>query len=130
MLVLARQQDEKGEQMKQIGKGVLLAIVVATISGCVTSSGVFSTGKDTFTIIETGRTHPANLGTLKKRAYAEANAYCEQQGKVMQPIATETTETPLLNFELRFRALDPNDPEVSRPTLEPVADTKIDVKVH
>ncbi len=117
--------------MKQIGKGVLLAIVVATISGCVTSSGVFSTGKDTFTIIETGgMTIATTMGTLKKRAYAEANAYCEQRGKVMQPIATKTTETPLLNFELRFRALDPYDPEVSRPTLEPAADTKIDVKVH
>lgn len=70
------------------------------------------------------------MGILKKRAYEGANTYCEQRGKVMQPIATQTTETPFLNFELRFLALDPYDPEVSRPTLEPVADTKIDVKVH
>ena len=127
MLVLTRRQDEKGEQMKQVGKGVLLAIVVATISGCVTSSGVFSTGKDTFTIVETSITYPANMGTLKKGAYEKANAYCEQRGKVMQPIATETMSD---RFELQFRALDPSDPEVSRPTLEPAADTKIDVNVH
>ncbi len=119
--------------MKQIGKGVLFAIVVATISGCATSSGVFSTGKDTFTIIETGMTNATSMGTLKKQAYTKANAYCEQRGKVMQPIATETMPWSgygYPHFELRFRALDPYDPEVSRPTLKPVADTKIDVKVH
>lgn len=131
MLALARMQEEKGEQMKQIRKGVLLAIVVAIISGCATSSGVFSSGKDTFTVVETGgMTVLTTMGTLKKRAYTKANAYCEKRGKVMQPIAAEETTTPLLNFELQFRALDPSDPEVSRPTLEPAADTKIDVKVH
>lgn len=118
--------------MRQIKKYILFAIAVIIISGCGASTGVFSSGKDTFTIIESGSpgfTYPT-LGTLKKRAYTNANAYCEQQGKVMQPIAAETIDAHTSRFELQFLALDPNDPEVSRPILEPTADTKIDVKVH
>ncbi len=117
--------------MNQLKKYFLFAILVTIISGCATSSGVFSTGKDTFTIVETGgMTVLTTMGKLKKRAYAKANAYCEKRGKVMQPIATETKGGSLLHFELQFLALDPNDPDLSRPILEPTADTKIDVKVH
>ena len=122
--------NEKGEQMKQIEKYFIFAILVTIISGCATSTGVFSAGKDTFTVIESANTNITTLGKLKKRAYTKANTYCEKRGKVMQPIATETGESPFLNFELRFLALDPNDPDVSRPILEPTADTMIDVKVH
>ncbi len=120
--------------MKQIEKCFLCVIVVTIISGCVTSSGVFSTGKDTFTIIESVKDNftiiesvqleSTTMDVLKKRAYAKANTYCEQRGKVMQTITTKTTEEPpAYSFELRFLALDSNDLEVSRTTHGPAVDT-------
>ncbi len=120
--------------MNQFKKYVLCVIVVTIISGCVTSSGVFSTGKDTFTIIETVKDdftiiesvqlESTTMDVLKKRAYAKANTYCEQRGKVLQTITTKINdEPPSYRFELRFSALDPNDPEVSKTTPQPAAET-------
>ncbi len=110
--------------MKQIEKCFLCVIVVTIISGCVTSSGVFSTGKNTFTIIESVQLESTTMDVLKKRAYAKANTYCEQRGKVMQTITTKTTEEPpAYSFELRFLALDSDDLEVSKTTHGPAVDT-------
>ena len=70
-----------------------------------------------------------------KHAYEEANAFCQARGKVMQPIATTThphvsyglTESAPY-FELRFRALDADDPEYRRPILEKEPDAKIELQ--
>ena len=111
---------------------IAVSLGICMVCGCVAkSSGIISSGKETYTIIITGvaDTRAGELGTLMKQAYEEANTFCETRGKVMQPIATEFQ--PLSRgvpyFELRFQALAPDDPEYKRPILEPVPDTKIEV---
>jgi hypothetical protein len=111
--------------------GTLLVACVLTLAGCASSSGVFQSGKDTYTVVVSQRGSWASMGDLTKQAYAEANGFCEARGKAMQPIATHAHARALGSegyFELTFRALDPNDPEYRRPTLETVPDTTIEVR--
>jgi len=101
----------------------VLLVCVLFLAGCATSSGVFPSGKDTYTVVVDGDT---TMGRLAKQAYQEANAFCESRGKVMQPISTRSG--PYQGFQLTFRALDPDDPEYRRPVLEPVPDARIEVR--
>jgi len=105
-----------------------IAIIVV---GCDTnySTGVFPSGKDTYTVVVTGGTRHTQLGDLQKRAYKEANEFCKMKGKNLQPVTTKADPEGLKSFELRFRALSPDDPEYRRPDLEPEPDVKVDVKV-
>ena len=107
----------------------LLTLVL--LMGCAKSSGVFSTGVDTYTIIMSGQGQ-VSKGELVQKAYAEANAFCAQSGKVMQPLATKYVPmdpwSGASSFELRFRALAADDPELTRPNLQPVPDTVIEIK--
>lgn len=110
--------------------GLLCLLSLMLLMGCAKSSGVFPTGMDTYTIVMSGQGQ-VSKGELVKKAYAEANAFCVQHGKVMQPIATNYDKnvwTAESSYELRFRALDKNDPELRRPNLKPVPDTIIEVK--
>ncbi len=111
----------------------VLVLCGLVLLGCVSSSGVFPSGKDTYTVvISSSEGASTDMGELAKRAYQEANAFCEAEGKVMQPIAT--TAKPFVfggskaYYELRFRALSPGDPEYRRPTLETVPDTTIELR--
>jgi hypothetical protein len=107
-----------------------------SILGCVNakSSGVLSTGKDTYSVVVTASQAfkgPTEMSDLMKMAYEEANFFCQQQGKVMQPLSTFQRPRDFSNpdyFELRFRALYPNDPEYRRPTLESVPGTRIEIQ--
>lgn len=106
----------------------LLSLVI--LMGCAKSSGVFPTGVDTYTIIMSGQGQVSKRELVQK-AYAEANTFCAQSGKVMQPIATSYNKnvwTAESSYELQFRALDKDDPEVARPNLKPIPDTIIEVK--
>ena len=47
--------------------------VLVTLLGCIASTGVFETGKDTYTIAETGGEISIPLGELQKSAYQRAN---------------------------------------------------------
>jgi hypothetical protein len=102
----------------------LAAVIVATlISGCTTSSGVVSTGPDTYMISRTqwGFRGP---GLVKAAAIKEADAYCKKRGKVVK--VTKTVETGLKfgsepAAEVYFKCLDPNDPELKQPaTIEEI----------
>jgi hypothetical protein len=104
-----------------------------TILGCFSpkSSGIMSAGKDTYTVVVTGTGDIYAMSELMKIAYEEANSFCQQQGKVMQPLSTMQKPNNYANasyYELTFRALYPNDPEYRRPTLESVPDTKIEIQ--
>ena len=106
--------------------------IVLIIVGCATSStGVFPSDKDTFTVVVTGKTGYSQLGELQKRAYQEANDFCQRKGKMLQPVAANAVPPGYGNmpsFELRFRALSPDDPEYRRPDIEPCPDAKVNVK--
>jgi len=115
---------------------IAVSLGICMVCGCAAnkSSGIVPSGKETYTIIITpdpwtvsGYGVDIGPGALMKQAYEEANTFCETRGKVMQPISTQSSVYPQACFELRFRALDPDDPEYKRPILEPVPDTKIEV---
>jgi hypothetical protein len=108
---------------------ICFCLILAFIVGCAASStGVFQSGKDTYTVVVTGGNGYARLGDLQKRAYQEANEFCRMREKKFQPVATKADPKRFKSFELRFRALSPDDPEYRRPDLEPVPDVKVDVK--
>ena len=119
----------------QLGICFLTATILV---GCVTtpspsSTGVFPTGMDTYTIVVTTNNQNEDIGNLQKIAYQEANDFCESEGKVFQPIATNADPASSGNnwrssFELRFRALYPDDPDYKGPDWEPMPDVKVDVK--
>jgi len=111
----------------------VLVLCGLVLLGCASSSGVFPTGKDTYTVVvSTDGGVFTDMGKPAKEAYQQANEFCEAEGKVMQPIAT--TAKPFVTggsrayYELRFRALSPDDPEYRRPTLEAVPDTTIELR--
>ena len=103
-------------------------IIAIIFNGCATSTGVFPSGKDTYTVVVSGMKYDT-IGDLQKTAYKEAYEYCQLVGKKMQPIATSTNPSRRNpSFELRFRALSPDDLEYRRPDLESVPDIKVDMK--
>lgn len=107
-----------------------LTLALLITVGCASSSGVFETGKDTYTIVETGQTHYASLGSLKSTAYQKANQFCKERGKVLQPVSTSSRPagpSGPASFELVFRALSDQDPDYKRPILETIPDIKVQV---
>ena len=94
------------------------------IVGCISyySTGVFSSGEDTYTVVVSGR--PKSwLVDMQKIAYQEAYNFCQSKGKVFQPVATKAVPAahgvdPFV--EIQFRALSPDDPDYLRPDLEPL----------
>ena len=94
------------------------------IVGCIfySSTGVFSSGKDTYTVVVSGRGNPWPVDMLKL-AHEEANNFCQSKGKLFQPVATKVVPAsrgvdPFV--EIQFRALSPDDPDYLRPDLEPL----------
>jgi len=104
-------------------KLVLAAVLIAAavVAACA-HSGVVSTGPDSYMIAnsEWGFTS----GSYQKaKAMQEASEYCKSIGKEMLPISTSQNDvawgkTPAA--EVQFRCLSHGDPELQRPTLQPV----------
>ncbi len=105
--------------------GVLaLALPVALMVGCAFTS-VRPWGKDTYIVHASGYGRSASEAALAKKAHSRANAFCAEQGKVMQPVSYEWE---VGDYELRFRALGPDDPEVTGPAMETTPDVGVDVQ--
>ena len=110
------------------------SIITIFIVGCAwySSSGVVSSGKDTYTVVVSGRGKPW-LVDLQNMAYQEANDFCQSKGKVFQPVATKAVPAsrgvdPFV--ELQFRALSPDDPNYLRPDLEPLPDLDAHIEIE
>ena len=100
-----------------VGIGLCIVISITLLSGCVTSSGVVSTGQNTYLITgnQWGFHGP---GQVKAAELQQAADYCKSRGKVLR--VTKTVETGLKvgsepAAEMCFKCLDPNDPELKRP---------------
>ena len=106
---------------------VYILVGIMALAGCVSSSGVFRAGKDTYKVVTQGE---AKKPDLVQQAYYEANQYCEEHGKVLQPISTTYGKLPRRqpSFELTFRALEPDDPRYRPPQMEKVPDAKVEVE--
>lgn len=114
----------------KVRDAIVLVTALLACSSCITTSGVFDAGKDTYSVVQNGNGAAfTGKAELMKGAFAQANAYCKERGKVMQPISTSYNNSGLeASYELTFRALDPNDQEYGRPTLEKVPDAKIEIQ--
>ena len=108
--------------------------IMIFIVGCTwySSTGVFSSGKDTYIVVVSGRGKPW-LVNLQRMAYQEANNFCQSKGKVFQRVATKAVPAahgvdPFV--ELQFRALSPDDPDYIKPDLEPLPDLMRHIKIE
>ena len=108
--------------------------IMIFIVGCTwySSTGVFSSGKDTYTVVVSGRGKPRPV-YLQRIAYQEANVFCQRKGMVFQPVVTK--EVPASHevdpsFELQFRALCPDDPDYLKPDLKPLSDLEHYIEIE
>jgi len=109
---------------------IFAIVALFFMSGCTTTTGMIPVGKDTYSVVIEGNafTKPSSL---KARAFRDANTFCESKGKVMVPVSTQLLPiTPFSwgGYDLTFRALDPTDPEVQRPNLQPVPNVQVEVR--
>lgn len=89
------------------------------LAGCA-STGVISTGPDTYSVTETSA-GISDVG-VRTRVYKKANEFCEARGLVMVPVSLDAQPGALAqrvpSATLVFRALKPGDPEIKRPNVE------------
>ena len=110
-------------------KNIILIVAAAILSACA-HSGVISIGPDTYMIAnsEWGFT---SGGVQKAKVMKEASDYCNSIDKQILPISTSQNDvafgkTPAA--EVQFRCLSHGDPELQRPTLQPIPATVIETK--
>ena len=107
---------------------LLLALLVA---GC-SSTGVVPIGQDTF-MISKGGSGSGSGGALKAECYQEGNSYCKSLGKEFQPLCDNNFDAVsfrLAAAEIQFRCLSRGDPELSRPTMNPIPNVRIESDIR
>ena len=109
-------------------KRIIIALAVS-LAGCA-SSGVIPMGQDTFMISKQSSTGFHSAGSVKADIYREGSTYCMSQGKEFQPVNDHGVDgVPGRSFasaEIQFRCLSKGDPELSRPTMKPIANIRIE----
>ncbi len=85
-----------------------LCLLVTSLVGCASNSGVVAMGPDTFFVSRQAATGFTGAGSLKADAMAEAGAYCMKRGKTVQVVNVTESHPPyvLTNFpraELEFQ---------------------------
>ncbi len=113
-------------------KAITFAAVVL-VTGCA-SSGIVSMGQDTFMISKQSSTGFHSAGSVKADIYKEGSAYCASQGKEFQPVNDRGVDgVPGRSFasaEVQFRCLSKGDAELSRPTMKPIANIRIENNIQ
>ena len=98
---------------------ILILAAGSLFSAC--SSGVVPAGPDTYMI---ARSVPgfSNAKLAKAALYKEASAWCQKNGLVMVPIASDTVNAEMgkrfASAEITFRALRSGDPEIKRTNID------------
>ncbi len=107
--------------------------IAIVLTGCV-SSGVVPMGQDTFMISKQSSTGFHSAGSVKADIYREGSEYCSNQGKIFQPINDHGVDgVPGRSFasaEVQFRCLSKGDAEISRPTMKPIANVRIESDIR
>ena len=99
--------------------GAYCIAAVSLVAGCAGVTDVVSTGPDTYIVASHGVMGWSSGGAQKAKAFQEANDYCKNLGKQMQPI--KTTDTGGGGFgqiaagEVEFRCLKTDDPALQHP---------------
>ena len=109
-------------------KRIIIALAVS-LAGCA-SSGVIPIGQDTYMISKQSSTGFHSAGSVKADIYQEGFAYCAGKDKEFQPVNERGVDgIPGRSFasaEIQFRCLSKGDPELSRPTMKPIANIRIE----
>lgn len=98
---------------------VTMAGAVAAFCGCASSSGILPMGPDTYTV-SVGVTGTGSMSgnsvQATQKAFSQANAYCEQQGRKFLFKHTNLSQGVTgSTYELVFYCLKPDDPALVRP---------------
>ena len=108
---------------------IITFAAVVLLTGCA-SSGVVPMGQDTFMISKQSSTGFHSAGSVKADIYKEGSAYCASQGKEFQPVNDHGVDgvpgRSFANVEVQFRCLSKGDAELSRPTMKPMANIRIE----
>lgn len=75
-----------------------------------------------------------SAGSVKSDIYKEGFEYCVSQGKEFQPVNDRGVDgVPGRSFasaEVQFRCLSKGDAELSRPTMKPIANIRIETDIR
>ena len=113
--------------MNRIARPLMLTAVFIA-AGCATSDPV-PMGKDTYMLSNTGAWSWSSGAALKGDLFREADAFCKSQRKHLMPVNTSSKDGGFSQFaqaDIQFRCLAEGDPELARPTLEPVPNVRIE----
>lgn len=99
---------------------LLVLVLAVVISGCASTSGVVPTGPDSYMISRSAGYGHFATGPVLADAYKEANEFCEDKGKKLEPV--HTNEIPMSfghypEAHIDFMCLDVGDPQLSRPMM-------------
>jgi hypothetical protein len=114
-------------------KAVTVTLILLSLIGCASHTGVVSMGKDTYLIAKQQATGFPGLGNMKAEIIAEGSAYCRSKSKEFQIVNTVETQPPYIlgNYprsEITFMCVSENDPEHQRPKLQKTPDAVIQIK--
>src|ERR1700690_629482 len=118
--------------MFQNGKIISSGLLTLLILGC-SSTGPVSIGQDTY--MSSNGSGPYTTGsTLLAELYVEGNKFCEGKGLEFQPISEQGVDgAPFVrnsNAQIKFRCLPKGDPELSRPTVKPISNVRIESDIR
>jgi len=104
-------------------KKVILLLLFLSLTGC-TSIEISPYGPDTYKGVSEG----IDYQIASSYGLNEANSYCVNMGKIFLPVSSETftDSDSKVNYDLTFRCLDEDDPELTRPNMEKVPDLIIE----
>lgn len=82
------------------------------VVGCTKSTGIISDGKDAYLIMMSGKTGFVSSGSLKIKAYTEANNFCSEKGMVSESLNMDSKRAGILGkfpeATLHFRCVEHN----------------------
>ena len=103
----------------------LTLIVLSLLSGCA-STGVVSTGPDTYMIAKTAGAPGTSGGEVTADLYREANAFCIGQNRQLLTVHVTALDwkpfVRLANSKLEFRCLAEGDPQLRPETTNETPD--------
>ena len=92
------------------------AMLALILAGCTSTSGVVSTGPDTYMIARTQKGARGASGPVLAAAMAEAGEYCKKLGRVMKVLNVEKKDMVPFKSDAQatvyFMALEPGDPRL------------------
>ena len=114
-------------------RGLIGLVLLTTIVGCASHTGVILMGRDTFMIAKQQATGFPGLGNMKAEIIGEGSRHCASINKEFQIVSSNETQPPYIlgNYprsEITFMCLTPGDLELQRPKLQRAPDSVIEIR--